>query len=104
MAKYSSISPNILSHVSNNIPKIFCSHQYNILKNICSCSHVHQITSLSLSNATAFLVGKSCVEGKETEWEGEGGFITCASRFIFRLLNIQITSAICDWNNVAPRT
>jgi hypothetical protein len=58
MAKYPSISPNILSHVSNNIFQILCWHQQNIPKKYlpmltsscspihCSRSHVHKITSL----------------------------------------------------------
>jgi len=47
MAKYSFTSPNIMSHVSNNIFQIFCRHQNNISKNIhpCSLVHAHLLTS-----------------------------------------------------------
>ncbi len=43
------------------------------------------------------------MEGREIKWEGEGGFIICAFRSIFRLLSIQIISVICDWSNVTLR-
>ncbi len=38
MVKYSSMSPNIMSHVLNNIFQIYRWHQQNIPKRICSCS------------------------------------------------------------------
>jgi hypothetical protein len=55
------------------------------------------------SDAIASSAGKSYVEGREAEWEGEGVLITCASRSLSGLLSIPIAGATYDWGDVTPR-
>jgi hypothetical protein len=57
MEKYFFTSPNILSHVSNNILQILCRCQQNIRKWIhpCSLVHAHMLT-LSQNNILGLLV------------------------------------------------